>query len=82
MRAGAARAFRAWEAAHRPRAPRTPMYCLTANVLEEHRAECDAAGFDGFLTKPLRADALTELRARAAEHADALTAYEAHADGA
>ena len=68
----AGRAFRAWEAARLPPgAPRLPMYCLTANVLEEHRRECEAAGFDGFHTKPLRADALAALQARAAAHAAA-----------
>ena len=45
--------------------PRLPVYCLTANVLEEHRAECENAGFDGFLTKPLRRENLAELRDRA-----------------
>ena len=69
----AGRAFRAWEAKRLPAgAPgRLPMFCLTANVLDEHRQECEAAGFDGFYTKPLRADALVALRARATEHAAA-----------
>ena len=68
----AARALRAWEAAQRPPRPPVPMYALTANVLEEHRAECDAAGMDGFLTKPLRAAALPELQQRAREYQRAM----------
>ena len=64
----AARALRAWEAAQRPPRLPVPMYALTANVLEEHRAECDAAGMNGFLTKPLRAAALPELQRRAREY--------------
>jgi CheY-like chemotaxis protein len=71
----ATRAFREWEQAHLPPgAPRLPVLCLTANVLEEHAAECAAAGMDTMLTKPLRADALAGLRARAATYAAALTA--------
>ena len=68
----AARAVRAWEAAQRPPRPPVPIYALTANVLEEHRAECDAAGMDGFLTKPLRAAALPELQQRAREYQRAM----------
>ncbi len=71
----AARAFREWEAAHLPPgAPRLPVLCLTANVLEEHAAECAAAGMDALLTKPLRADALADLRTRAVTYAAALAA--------
>jgi hypothetical protein len=40
----AARAFRAWEAEHRPGAARLPIFSLTANVLDEHRRECEDAG--------------------------------------
>jgi CheY-like chemotaxis protein len=73
----AARAFRAWEAAHMPPdVPPLPMFCITANVLEEHRAECEDAGMDGFITKPLRADALTQLAERAAAQAAAQAAAE------
>ena len=57
------RSLRAWELERGM--PRLPVYCLTANVLEEHRAECENAGFDGFLTKPLRRENLAELRDRA-----------------
>jgi CheY-like chemotaxis protein len=40
----AAAAFRAWERDMRPGAPTLPLIALTANVLEEHAAECKAAG--------------------------------------
>jgi CheY-like chemotaxis protein len=70
----AARAWRAWEAQHRPGGPRLPLLCLTANVMEENREECEAAGFDGFLPKPLRAADLAELRERAAAYAQQLEA--------
>jgi CheY-like chemotaxis protein len=40
----AAAAFRAWERDTRPGAPTLPLIALTANVLEEHAAECKAAG--------------------------------------
>jgi two-component system sensor histidine kinase/response regulator len=70
----AARAWRTWEAQHRPGGPRLPMLCLTANVMEESREECEAAGFDAFLPKPLRAAALAELRERAAAYAQQLAA--------
>jgi CheY-like chemotaxis protein len=77
-RAEATRAFRAWEAAQPREWPRLPVYCLTANVLEEHRLECAAAGMDaGFLTKPLRADALADMRRVAEAHAQALRAADA-----
>ena len=66
--AGAA-AFRAWEAAHRAGCPALPLYCLTANVLDEAREECEEAGFDAVITKPLRKDALMELLARAQAYA-------------
>ena len=76
-----ARAFRAWEAQHRPGAPPLPMICLTANVLDEHRAECEAAGYDGFVTKPLAGSMLPQLRARAEAFAAALAAHaDARAD--
>jgi CheY-like chemotaxis protein len=70
----AARAWRTWEAQHRQGRPRLPMLCLTANVMEENREECEAAGFDAFLPKPLRATALMELRERAAAYAQQLAA--------
>jgi CheY-like chemotaxis protein len=43
--ADATRAFRAWERDNLPAdAPRLPVYCITANVLEEHRQACETAG--------------------------------------
>ncbi len=80
--AEAARAFRAWEAEHRPGAPRLPIFALTANVLDEHRAECAAAGMDGFVSKPLRACMLPELQQRARGYAEQLAAEDAAAEGA
>ena len=73
----AARAFRAWEAKTRPGAPPLPLICLTANVLEEHRAEAEAAGFDGFITKPLHSSMLPQLRARAEAYSASLAAHRA-----
>jgi CheY-like chemotaxis protein len=62
----ATRAFRDWELAHAsPGTPRLPIIAFTANVLEETREECDEAGMDGFCSKPLRADVIGELEARA-----------------
>ena len=60
-----ARAFCDWEAA--AGVVRTPLFCLTANVMDEHRAEAESAGFCGFLTKPLKADAVAALRACAVQ---------------
>ncbi len=37
---------------------RTPIIALTANAMPEHVAATDAAGADGHLSKPVRADAL------------------------
>ena len=48
--------------------PRVPVVALTANVLDEHRDECFAAGMDDFLSKPLRRG---ELRAVLARHLEA-----------
>jgi PAS domain S-box-containing protein len=55
----ATRAIRASEAAGLH--PRTPVFALTANVQEEDRAICLAAGMDDFLTKPFESDALVAL---------------------
>lgn len=38
----------------------TPVFALTADAFEETEDKCKAAGFDGFITKPLK---LRQLRA-------------------
>ncbi len=38
--------------------PRCPVLALTANAFREDRERCEAAGMDGFLTKPIRRSAL------------------------
>jgi CheY-like chemotaxis protein len=69
--------FRAWEAAARPGAMRLPIIALTANVLEEHASECEGAGMDMFLSKPLREDVIPVLRAHAAAYAEQRSVEEA-----
>lgn len=39
-------------------APRAPICVLTANAMPEHRTAAERAGADGFLTKPIHAEAL------------------------
>ena len=39
---------------------RTPIIGLSAHVMQEHRNECDNAGMDDFLAKPLKRDLLIE----------------------
>jgi CheY-like chemotaxis protein len=51
----AARAIRS-EAA----APRVPIVALTAQTVSEYREQCESAGMDGYLTKPLRESELLE----------------------
>ena len=58
-----ARAFRALEAQRRPPgAPLVPVVALSANVLDEHVQASYAAGMTSHFAKPLRPDALRELR--------------------
>ncbi|MFC5372241.1 ATP-binding protein [Brevundimonas faecalis] len=67
----ATRAIRAFEAA-RPGLRRTPVLMLSANAMDEHRAEARAAGADLHLAKPVTAAALlSALAAVAAETDDA-----------
>ncbi|MEL6576472.1 MAG: ATP-binding protein, partial [Pseudomonadota bacterium] len=55
---GAARAIRAAE--HETGRARVPIVALTANVLEDDRGRCTAAGIDDFMDKPLRREALLQ----------------------
>ncbi|MFQ3670885.1 MAG: response regulator, partial [Verrucomicrobiia bacterium] len=55
----ATRRVRRWEAEQDP-LRRTPILAFTASAMEDERAECEAAGMDGFLTKPLRLEGLLE----------------------
>jgi CheY-like chemotaxis protein len=58
-----ARAFRAWEATQLPLgAPRMPIIALSANVLEEHVQQSYDAGMTCHFSKPLRPEAVQELR--------------------
>lgn len=43
--------IRQWEKEHQK--PRTPIVALSANVLGDVKADCEKAGFDSFLTKPI-----------------------------
>ncbi|MBF0211989.1 MAG: response regulator [Magnetococcales bacterium] len=52
----ATRALRRFE--KETKRPHTPVIALTANVTEEDRLNCLAAGMDGFLTKPIEEQAL------------------------
>jgi CheY-like chemotaxis protein len=55
----AARAIRAGEA--RSGKPRTPIVALTADALEAGKRQCQDAGMDGFLTKPVDPAELEEM---------------------
>jgi CheY-like chemotaxis protein len=56
---------------------RLPVVSLTANVLQEHADHCFASGMDAFLTKPITAAAILQLRATAKQHAAERGAREA-----
>jgi CheY-like chemotaxis protein/HPt (histidine-containing phosphotransfer) domain-containing protein len=47
-----------------PGAERTPIIAVTANALRGEAERCLAAGMDGFVTKPISMDALTQALAR------------------
>ena len=55
------RQLRAFENATQPPGRRLLVLALSANVSETHVAECIAAGMDGHLSKPLRAEAIPQL---------------------
>ncbi len=42
----------------------TPIVALTANVMQKHKEQCDAAGCDGFLTKPIERSELMKILRR------------------
>jgi len=48
-----------------PRGATTPVIALSADVMPEQKAACDAAGMDGYLTKPVR---LEDLRQALSQH--------------
>lgn len=54
----------------RERGDHRPVAALTAAVMMEDRASCAAAGFDGYLTKPIERRALESLVARLARSAE------------
>ena len=70
----ATQAIRAYEASH-PFMPRTPIVMVTANAMEEHRAQSRAAGADLHLAKPITAhdlrSALHQILSQADEELEA-----------
>jgi signal transduction histidine kinase/ActR/RegA family two-component response regulator len=62
----ATRALRREEAKH-PRRPRTPVIMLSANAMDQHRIEAEAAGADLHLAKPLTPARLIEGMVQAAQ---------------
>jgi CheY-like chemotaxis protein/two-component sensor histidine kinase len=63
-------------------AGRTPVVALTAHALIEVRERCAAAGFDHFLTKPVRADELARVIAEVTGSREAVPAPRPAAPGA
>lgn len=55
----ATRAIRQWEQEHGR--PRTPIIALTANAMKGDRAHYEAAGMEGYVTKPLKAERLKQV---------------------
>jgi PAS domain S-box-containing protein len=47
---------------------RTPVFALTAHVVDEIRVRCQEVGCDGFLSKPVRASELIEVALRFIHH--------------
>ena len=60
----ATRAIREIEASTHWQRPRCRIIAMTANVMDGERERCFAAGMDDYVSKPLRAKALTEALAR------------------
>ena len=60
----ATRAIREIEASTHWRRPRCRIIAMTANVMDGERERCFEAGMDDYVSKPLRAKALTEALAR------------------
>jgi len=57
--------------------PRCPVLALTANAFQEDRERCEAAGMDGFLTKPIRRAALVAALTEALQRATAARPHRA-----
>ncbi len=79
----ATRAIREIEASTHRQRPRCRIIAMTANVMDGERERCFEAGMDDYVSKPLRAKALTEALARIQvqepqENHSAWTAEEAH----